>query len=57
MQQAAQAANAWHAVFVALALLNIVKIEKSKAYNSNVEDASILNSFMETSAIFSMDGH
>ena len=45
-QQAAQAANAQFAVPAASALLNRVKIEKPKACNSNVEDASVLDSFI-----------
>ena len=45
-QKAALAANAQHTVSAASALPSRVKIEKPKAYNGNVEDASVLDSFI-----------
>ena len=45
-QQAAKTANAQHAIPTASALLNRVKIKKPKVYNGNVEDASVLDSFV-----------
>ena len=45
-KQALQAANAQCAVPAASALPNGVKIIKPKAYNGNVEDVSVLDSFV-----------